>query len=732
MNKHGTTHRTTTPKMAEFEVSNQAAICDAKGVTLLKDSYLDVIMQLPLPGIIIFVHGVNSDGEWYEQAEEGLCQGLNNRLKRRPEHMEFPTPTAGQLTPAKYTAELTDDGFINTDREPDTFLQAAEHFSPVIRFRWGYKANAEELQNFGDSIYLNEEDYWGGGPFANGCTSLPDLWNEGLSSNLFLWLQVQHLNPDNSRQVFSCPHRAYYIVAALRLAKLVESIRKEQADVPITMVCHSQGNMVGMAAAFLGDRMPGRPVANTYVLCNPPYSLVEDNMTENWTQMHMSDQKGRTGRQTRKARIETLKAFFDIIREPASPPQETSEINRWMANTKHQFDAVTDRAKYGLGTPSQTCGRVTLYCNPHDQVISSTAVRGIGWQGMSAQEIADTGGTGVFCQRVFAQGIFVGKEPDERPQVPKKSYHYWLHHYKKPKPGSWDFWTPASPIAKYSLSKGIEASKRAGVILTVGMAPIFIVATWIARTRINELPHKNWYIPLEAPDLPEPFLPRGFRFGRTTAQFDAYCDARGQDRDMARVREPDDPYAGDRPIGDGKGDPERAPTDAGLGNRDTEAQMRYEDHARLRMQARREGRVEKGAKVIHEDKPEQANAQYKAWREKNIKKYLADTVDTNATDHSTTMTNPEHAEKALAYDVAVGVCHISPLIINKIRITADWRLLKGLNKEDSGKEFLEYFNTGLLKNVPTKNWINNFSEANIPEKISDLRQNFPSSRDNNY
>jgi hypothetical protein len=47
-----------------------------EGITLFSHSDLIVLMQLPLPGITIFVHGVNSDGEWFEQAEQGLCKGL--------------------------------------------------------------------------------------------------------------------------------------------------------------------------------------------------------------------------------------------------------------------------------------------------------------------------------------------------------------------------------------------------------------------------------------------------------------------------------------------------------------------------------------------------------------------------------------------------------------------------------------------------------------------------------
>ncbi|VWC04561.1 membrane protein [Burkholderia lata] len=35
-----------------------------------------------MPGVIIFVHGVNSTGEWYDAAEKALCEGLNERLNR--------------------------------------------------------------------------------------------------------------------------------------------------------------------------------------------------------------------------------------------------------------------------------------------------------------------------------------------------------------------------------------------------------------------------------------------------------------------------------------------------------------------------------------------------------------------------------------------------------------------------------------------------------------------------
>ncbi len=177
------------------------AVGDGSGSTLLNESYLDVVMQLPLPGIVIFVHGVNSDGEWYQAAERGLCNGLNTRLARQRGEIVHANTNGGQLKAVEYLDDLTADGYPNPDKQPDTFIAPDAHYSPVIQFRWGYKASAEDLQTYGDGIFLNENNYWGGGPFANGCTSLPDLWGQGLNDQLFLWLHAQHLNPTNDRMV---------------------------------------------------------------------------------------------------------------------------------------------------------------------------------------------------------------------------------------------------------------------------------------------------------------------------------------------------------------------------------------------------------------------------------------------------------------------------------------------------------------------------------------------------
>jgi hypothetical protein len=52
-------------------------------------------MEVPgdLPGVVIFLHGVNDPGASYSMVESGLCQGVNERLDRP------------DLVPGRYGAE---------------------------------------------------------------------------------------------------------------------------------------------------------------------------------------------------------------------------------------------------------------------------------------------------------------------------------------------------------------------------------------------------------------------------------------------------------------------------------------------------------------------------------------------------------------------------------------------------------------------------------------------------
>ena len=87
------------------------------------------------------------------------------------------------------------------------------------------------------------------------------------------------------------------------------------------------------------------------------------------------------------------------------------------------------------------------------------------------------------------------------------------------------------------------------------------------------------------------------------------------------------------------------------------------------------------------------------------------------------MSNGMHARKALAYDVAVGLCHIREEDLRQLRIAADWRCLRLLEDDDPHKPFQEYFKRGEFTRVSVAAWANApGSEGNMPEKIIDLRE----------
>jgi hypothetical protein len=683
---------------------------------------LPIPIRLYLPGVVILVHGVNSDGEWYEATERGLCEGLNKRMARGCGQMKYDTIQGGQLTPVSYTPELTADGYIRPTRNDKTFVTPDPSYSHIIRFRWGYKASALDVKNYGANVWLNENDYWGGGPFANGCTSIADLWAEGLNDRLFLWIFAQHLNPVPGRDVYACPPRAYYVHAALRLAKLIKSIRDKQVDVPITLICHSQGNMVGIAAAFLADRLD-HVQADNFILANPPLSLLPDDesFADSWTQRAAKDPIGSTGRQNDRARKQTLKNYFALIRARAGCAQPASEIDRCMANPTPQdgstgFTADSDRCACGVN--SQTTGRVTLYCNPHDQVISALTVQGIGWRGMSQAEIDATGGQGVFTQRIFAQGCEVG-------QAPGRTYDYWQQRWNKDAGiGKDGFWQPPSPVAAYSLKRGLEASPGAIMkFMTVVSAPVLWLVA-VAGLRINAEPTParkgGWVIPVNAPALPQPFLPQAYRYGSTSAQFDEGRDPAGNARNAqkdAAARNPADPYDS-HAARSGTGSTQ---TDAPLGDEASEAQLRYGDRGRLRMKARRSGMADEQGRVIGEDEPDQASPEYQRWRSANIAEFLAESVDQNATDHSTIVTNAMHAEMAMAYDVAVGVSHLTEDDWRELRVEADWRYAAALQLDNHPHAYLsEYFLTGWMTDKPLQEWAKQ-GEAAMPPEVIDER-----------
>ncbi|MDI1261560.1 hypothetical protein [Aquabacterium sp.] len=628
-----------------------------------------------LPGLVIFVHGVNSDGEWYDAAEEGLILGLNKRMG-----LDQALDQSAQLSPASYAKELRPDGKLNRDVKGANFI--TDHGrSPVIRFRWGYKASGkdgtegsqDEKEVYGGKIYLNELDAWGGGPFQNGTSALPYMWGDGLDDRVFWWLYA-NMFPIDGREVYACPPRAYFVHAAHRLKELIKAIRSKQADCPITVVCHSQGNMVTLAAAMLGEH--DNALADTYVLCNPPYSLESVTM-DTMVNHDARSAAGDFGGITTQARMETFKNFLELVKGCAAKQSQALEvINRYQAFQNPQngqqgfklgpFPEADLKTLPPAGTDRDNRGRVFLYCNPHDQVIGVSPVKGMGWQGVSQTQMNALAANGVFHQRVWAT-------PGGQQSPPfavgaaawtGRDYHYLDDHYR---PGS--FWYPAAPRMKYILT-GNDRQGFISKILDVLTSSVVYIVTHTFTVRINDEPAKNWSVPINAPVLPEPVTPRSRRYGMD-GDFDEAKDP-AKDGLAAKRDEaaPKDSTLGGAYEGSGKGDAY------------SEAALRYEHHARLK----REELSRKARKQEFSEEDQRAS----------VRKMLEE--NPNATDHSTILTNAQHSEKVLAYDVAIGWLNPSKIKQDDMlafRQFANWMMLTAAVKNlPLVKPFVEYAERG--------------------------------------
>ena len=112
----------------------------------------EVQPPLQLPGIIIFVHGVNSEGEWYDPAEGFLCEGLNERLGLNKK-------TEFKLKPNSYSlAHWGEEKYIDPISGKEQvrqkwvvpqrkIIEGGEGRSPVIRFYCGYSTGHKNADN---------------------------------------------------------------------------------------------------------------------------------------------------------------------------------------------------------------------------------------------------------------------------------------------------------------------------------------------------------------------------------------------------------------------------------------------------------------------------------------------------------------------------------------------------------------------------------------------------------
>lgn len=377
------------------------------------------LMEVPylMPGTVIFVHGVNSDGEWYNEASRQLCAGLNTRLGRKC------------LKSASFNSATKRFGKKASDGD--------DARSPVIPFYWGYKLQPGDEQRY-PGIFHGPDNAWGGGPFQNGTNNLLQFWQDGFKRHLMGGLlDLEHLNTDITRQLQDAPPRAYFVHAAKRLAYLMDTIRDDFPNEPLNVVAHSQGNMISMCAIlYMQARAP-----DTLILNSAPYSF--DAKITDW----LAAANGWADVQSPRARLRTFAAVAAKVADAASFKDD--ELNhpcglegaegQLTVHLHHEPERDDWHQQIGSGSvndqghPWHECeyasrdnrGKIFVNFNPHDRVIGMSAIEGIGWRGIPAHILGPGLNTlpNVY-QRVFARNSGKGNVP----AVGEKS-GYWFSYF---------------------------------------------------------------------------------------------------------------------------------------------------------------------------------------------------------------------------------------------------------------------------------------------------------------
>jgi pimeloyl-ACP methyl ester carboxylesterase len=346
-------------------------------------------MEVPadLPGVVIFLHGVNDPGASYESVETGLCQGVNERLDR-------PDLKAG-----RYGADYSEAKELPLDErsadqkttldDPDTFLYQRDTDDPktrslMIPFYWGYRSAPEHVKrdDAGDPFKVRNQfqDIRGnrldrhfakaGGFFVNATNNLEEMYGEGFKANLKTGM-VELIKPNNYLLFANAPLRQYFVLAAHRLAMLVREIRRVSPDETITIMGHSQGTLIALLAqALLMDK--GQRCADTLILVDSPYSVL---------------------RKVTPKDHDTLATLIGIVTAVTQTPHAQPPLSalreaktyggrsgpRWSPTQGTRQDKVGNLSVF---PERDNRGKVYLYFCPDDTTVALDDVQGIGTYGV--------------------------------------------------------------------------------------------------------------------------------------------------------------------------------------------------------------------------------------------------------------------------------------------------------------------------------------------------------------
>ncbi|GKQ47422.1 DUF3274 domain-containing protein [Pseudomonas syringae pv. theae] len=347
-------------------------------------------MEVPadLPGVVIFLHGVNDPGASYESVETGLCQGVNERLDRP------------DLVPGRYGAEYSaakkklrakqplGDREKQLLDDPDTHLYRRDTEDPktrslLIPFYWGYRADPSEISrdknNDPKKLRDQYQDIQGnrldrhfgkaGGYFVNATNNLLEMYDKGLP--LTMRLKIARTTLPNTHFMGDNPHRRYYVLAAHRLAMMVREIRRVSPDETVSIMAHSQGSLITLLAqALLVDG--GHRCADTVIMVDTPYCL--------FPEVTPKDQ-------------DTLTTLTRIVAQVTQTPHTQPPLSdlrntatycgrsgpQWSPTQGTRLDSHNNMTVF---PERDNRGKVYLYFCPDDTTVALDDVRGIGTFGV--------------------------------------------------------------------------------------------------------------------------------------------------------------------------------------------------------------------------------------------------------------------------------------------------------------------------------------------------------------
>lgn len=245
----------------------------------------------------------------------------------------------------------------------------------------------------------------GGGFFANATNNLLEMYGGGFHR---FARHIAQLTVSNVFYIGKAPRRAYFVMAATRLAMLIREIRRVSPDDTITIMAHSQGTLITLLAqAMLADE--GERCADCVIMVASPYCVLPKHTPKS---------------------TDSLQTLIDIVGKITAEPHTVPPLSELTACDPGSAGRAGPRwkAQYGArditnGANKKTYvfperdnrGKVYLYFSPDDTSVGLKDVSGIGNLG-----VPDTLPDGTPVMRHlqslrFYQRLWTKRKRDERP-----------------------------------------------------------------------------------------------------------------------------------------------------------------------------------------------------------------------------------------------------------------------------------------------------------------------------